>query len=64
MDGNHALFESWERPRELPRKIWACGRLEPKKLNISMYVLRAYVYTVYSNFTLIQLLSLTNTKRK
>ena len=38
MDGSHALFEVQERPTELPRKIGACGGLEPKKLNISMYV--------------------------
>jgi len=40
MDGSHALFDGQETPRELglPIKIGACGKLDFKRLNISMYV--------------------------
>ena len=42
VDRSHAHFEGYERPRESPRKIGVCGGLEPKKLNISMYVVCAH----------------------
>jgi len=35
--------------RELSRKIGACGGLEPKKLNILMYVI-CIAYTAYYNY--------------
>ena len=45
VDGSRALFAGYQRPRELPGKIGACGGLESKKLNISMYTVNQYKHT-------------------